>query len=167
MCLWALMQIVNEKCMYSSLCTTVLLCISLTNSSHTSLSASDVTTTNSWDCTLETGCRCHLLTVNSKSISGLTNPTRKGPALGNERSTSHMRTDSLIRHWSMSSHQPVWRDNGAVVLTCHSEHGWEWLVLTEGHILRITGVSYMHGANVHTQMFSHIYSTEEPEEHYS
>ena len=46
-CLWAPMQSVNEKCTYSSLCTTVLLSISLTNSSHTSLFASDVTTTNS------------------------------------------------------------------------------------------------------------------------
>ena len=165
MCLWAPMQIVNEKCTYSSLCTTVLLCISLTNSSHTSLIASEVTTANSWDYTLETGCRCHLLTVNSEGR--LTNPTRKGPTLGYERSTSHTRTDSLIRHWSKSSHQPGWKDDGAVVLTCHSEHGWDWLVLTEGHILRITGISYMHGANVHTQMLSHRYSTEEPEGHYS
>ena len=60
------MQIVNKKCMYSSLCTTVLLCISLTNSSHTALIASNVTTTNSQDYTLETGCCCHLLTVNSE-----------------------------------------------------------------------------------------------------
>ena len=155
MCLWVPMQIVNEKCMYSSFCTTVLLCISLTSSSHTSLFASDVTTTNSRDYTLETGCRCHLLTV-VNSESGLTNPTRKSPTLGNERSTSHSRTDILIRNWSKSSHQPGWKDNAAVVLTCHSEHGWDCLVLTEEHIPRITGVSYMHGANVHTQMFSDI-----------
>ena len=71
--MWAPMQIVNEKCMYS-LCTTILLCISLTNSSQTSLFASEVTTTNSWDYTLETGCRCHILTVNSEG--GLSNPTR-------------------------------------------------------------------------------------------
>ena len=156
MCLWVLMQIVNEKCMYSPLCTTVLLSISLTNSSHTSLIASEVTTTKSRDYTLETGCRCHLLTVNSEGR--LTNPTRKGPTLGNEGSTSHTRTDSSIRHWSKSSHQPGWKDDGAVVLTCHSEHGWDWLVLTDGQILGIKGVSYVHEAKVHTQTFGHIYN---------
>ena len=165
MCLWDPMQIVNEKCMYSSLCTTVLLCILLTNSSHTSLIASEDTTTNSRDWTLETGCRCHLLTVNSEGR--LTNPNSYLPTLGNERSTSHTTTDdSWIRHWSKSSHLPVWNDDGAVVLTCHIEHGWDWLVVTEGHTLGITGVSYMHGAKGWTQMFSRIFSTEEPEEHY-
>ena len=74
MCLWAPMQIVNEKCVYSSLCTTVLLCISLTNSSDTSLIASEGTTTKNRDYTLETGCRCHLLTVNREG--GLSKPTR-------------------------------------------------------------------------------------------
>ena len=118
--------------------------ISLTNRSHTSLFASEVTTTNSRDYTLETGCLCHLLTVNSEG--GLTNhPTRKEPSLGNERSTSFIRTDSSIRHCSKSSHQPAWKEGGAVVLACHTKHGsdWDWLFLTEGHILRITGVSYM------------------------
>ena len=119
--------------------------ISLTNSSHTSLFASEITT-KSRDYTLETGCRCHLLTVNSEGR--LTNLTRNGPTLENERSTSHIRTDSSIRHRSKSSHQPVWKERGVVVATCHSEHGWDWLVLTEGQILRITGVTYIEVTNI-------------------
>lgn len=105
----------------------------LTNTSHTSLPASECAI-GRYNFTLKASSICHLLTVHSDG--GLTHLM-----LGNERTSSRTRIDSLIGLCSKSSHQPDWREDGAVVLACDREYGWR-LHFTEKYIQGQSAVVY-------------------------
>lgn len=97
------------------------------------------------DDTLKTGSINHILTVDIEG--GIARPSN-----GNEGTSSHTWTNSLSWQRSKSSYLPVRKEGGEIVLACHRESGWDWLVLTKGYILRITVVSYME--KKHTLMWS-------------